>query len=36
MPHKDVTAYFANKTTLKKCLISAADIAWRQQEHKWP
>jgi predicted transposase YbfD/YdcC len=36
MPHKDVTAYFANKTTLQNSLISAADIAWRQQEYKWP
>jgi predicted transposase YbfD/YdcC len=32
MLHKDVTACFANKTTLKNSLISAADIAWQQQE----
>jgi hypothetical protein len=53
MLHKDVTACFANKTTLKNSLISIendkghgriekriaysfADIAWRQQEYKWP
>jgi hypothetical protein len=53
MLHKDVTACFANKTTLKNSLISTendkghgriekriaysfADIAWRQQEYKWP
>jgi predicted transposase YbfD/YdcC len=34
MIHKDVIAYCANK--LKNSLISAADIAWLEQEHKWP